>query len=497
MRDNRVSEGYERGGRAPIRARPRNAPVVRYEGLSRPDEVLLQFIWRHRYFNHHELATEAGEPLQILSPGVLNSNQGPDFLQARIRIGGILFEGPVELHLKTSDWLKHGHDGDNHYREVILHVVWENDMPPQSHVIPILVLGHRISKLLLGQYHQWMTSQSFVPCERRLDEIPQATLTGWQQQLVLRRLQQRAMMISSCLEENCQHWEETTWWLMARSLGQPVNAAAFEAIGRSLRVSLMARHRDEPTRLEALLLGQAGLLEGAFTDEYPRQLQQEYRYCRDKYKLQPSRIPLSFMRMRPDHFPTIRLVQLAALMAAGDGWFARIRDAESWRDIMPSLQVTPAAYWDNHYMLDRVSASRLDRPAATQLDNLSAARLDERSAGRPGGSSPLRPKRMGETIKKSLLINAFIPMLFASGWLREIPHLREKALRWLEEIGPESNSIITGWQRLGVAAETASATQALLELKKNYCRQRKCLDCMIGQTLLGQPKPAPPLPYSS
>jgi hypothetical protein len=333
-----------------------------------------------------------------------------------------------------------------------------------------------------------MTSQSFVPCERRLNEIPQPDLTAWQRQLVLRRLQQRTIMIRSWLEENCQHWEETTWWLMTRSLGQPVNAAAFEAIGRSLGVSLMARHRDEPTRLEALLLGQAGLLEGAFNDEYPRHLQQEYRYCKDKYKLQPCRIPLSFLRMRPGHFPTIRLVQLAGLMAANTGWFSRIRDAESWRDIMPSLQVTATGYWDNHYMLDKSSAPRLDKPPALPPEETSAET-----------SALSHPKRMGDTIKKSLLINAFIPMLFASGSLRGVPHTREKALRWLEEIGPESNSIITGWRRLGITADTASASQALLELKKNYCRQRKCLDCMIGQTLLGQPqpKPAPPLPYSS
>jgi hypothetical protein len=396
-------------------------------------EELLHFIWRYGYFNQRELATETGESLQILSPGTLNGNQGPDFLQARIRIDGILFEGPVELHFKTSDWLKHGHDADNHYREVILHVVWENDIRPKGHAmptkrdaIPILVLRHRVSKLLLGQYHLWMTSRSFVPCERRLNEISKPDLTTWQQQLVRRRLQQRTLMIRSCLEENCQHWEETTWWLMARSLGQPVNAAAFEAIGRSLRVSLMGRHRDEPTRLEALLLGQAGLLEGAFSGDYPRHLQQEYRYCRGKYKLEPIRVPLSFMRMRPGHFPTIRLVQLAALMAAADtGWFARIRDAESWRDIMPSLRVRASGYWDNHYTLDVTSAPR--------------------------------SKQMGETIKRSLLINAFIPMLFASGRLRDIPRSSKKALRWLEEIGPESNSIITGWRRLGITAETAAA----------------------------------------
>src|ERR1700722_11168177 len=375
---------------------------------NRVTEGLLHFIWRFRYFNHHELFTEAGETVWIHATGEPNVHQGPDFLHARISIGGILREGPVELHIRTSDWHRHAHDGDIHYREVVLHVVWENDLEDSPGGLPVLVLGHRIPKLLLGRYRQWMDSRSFIPCERRLPAVDASTRNSWLQQLLWHRLQQRALFIRSCLEDNRQHWEETTWWLMARSLGQPVNAAAFEAIARSLPVTLLMRQREDPARLESLLLGQAGLLN----------------------------VPLSFLRMRPPHFPTVRLAQLAGLMARHSPWFGRIRDAESPRDLDGLLEVTAAGY------------------------------------------------RMGDMMKKGLVINAFVPLLFAYGWLRGLPAYQEKALRWLKETGPEDNSILTGWRRLGIPVTDAATSQALLELKKSYCSPRKCLDCAIGQRLL-------------
>ncbi len=410
-------------------------------------EELLHFIWRFRYFNHRELLTEAGDPVWIYSTGDPNSHQGPDFLHASVSIGGILHEGPVELHIRTSDWHRHAHDADTHYSQVILHVVFENDLicpsgllakvpsrgksannwpsargpvvpgdgpmendPPGG--VPILVLGHRIPKLMLNRYRQWMNSRSFIPCERRLPAVDPSTRDVWLRQLTRRRLEQRALFIRSCLDDNQQHWEETTWWLMARSMGQPVNTAAFEAIARSLPITLLMRRRDDPARLEALLLGQAGSLH----------------------------IPLSFLRMRPAHFPTVRLAQLAALIAHHSGWFGSIRDAESPRDLDTLLDVTAAGH------------------------------------------------RMGDMIKKNLIINAFIPLLFTYGWLRGLPAYQEKALRWLEETGPEDNTILRGWRRLGIPIPNAAVSQALLELKKNYCDNRKCLDCAIGQRLL-RPEP--------
>ena len=417
-------------------------------------EELLQFIWRFQYFNQHELLSEAGEPVQVLSPGELNTHQGPDFLDAQIRIGPTLLAGAVELHLAASDWDRHAHSGDPHYRNVILHVVWKNDRPGAAGDIPMLVLQHRISGLLLGQYEKWMKSRSFIPCERQLQQVQDSVWTSWKHQLLLQRLQRRALFIKTCLEQNRQDWEETTWWLMTRNFGLPVNAGAFEAIGKSLPVRLLSRYRDEKPRLEALLLGQAGLLENDPSSAYAQLLQKEYRYLRTKHHLSPIQIPLLFLRMRPAHFPTIRLAQLAALMAAHPAWFAAIKEADSPRDLTPWLQAAADGYWKEHYTLDA-------KPAA-----------------------PGRSKVLGERMKNSLLINTFIPLLYAYGCLRKMPAYRDKAIRWLHAAAAEENAILKNWMRLGVTNENAADSQALLELKTGYCSCRKCLDCAIGKALL-------------
>jgi hypothetical protein len=383
-------------------------------------EDLLQFIWRYLYFNQSHLITEAGEELQILSPGELNTDAGPDFRNARIRLNNMLQEGPVELHIKASDWDRHGHAGDPNYKKVILHVVWENDGGPAD--LPVLVLQHRVSKLLLGQYEKWMKSRLFVPCAAQLPQVGTAAWTPWKEDLLLQRLYQRTLVIRDWLATNRQHWEETTWWLMARSLGLPVNGSAFEAVARSIPLRLMARYRSEPVRLKALLLGQAGLLEPSL----------EYRFLQTKHHLKPISTPILFLRMRPAHAPARRLLQLAELFSTGESWFAKLRDAGSPKELETALQA----------------------------DGL------------------------GADMKRGILINAFVPVLFAYGVLRKEPACREKALAWLAAEKPEKNTRIAHWQRLGVSVLTAADSQSLLELKKTYCDCRRCLDCAIGQALL-------------
>jgi hypothetical protein len=385
-------------------------------------EDLLQFIWRYSYFNQSSLFTEAGEELSVVSPGVLNTGAGPDFGNARIRIGGVLREGPVEVHIRASDWDRHGHSGDDNYRGVILHVVWEADGGPPT--IPVLVLQDRVSKLLLAQYEGWMRNQLFVPCATRLPEVNEAVWLVWKDRLLQQRLRQRMLLVRSLLEQNRQHWEETTWWMVARSLGQPANGALFEAVARSVPFRVMARHRREPAVVKALLLGQAGLV-----GEDP-----EYRWLRAKYGLTAPRGELRRVGMRPAHRPAERLGQLAELFVAGEGWFARIREAEDTRDLM----------------------------------------------------DPLCAAGLGADAKRSILVNAFVPVLFAYGWLRGEPAMMEKALRWLREEDAERNGAITKWQRLGVAVSSAADTQSLLELKKHYCDNRRCLDCAVGRSLLGR-----------
>jgi hypothetical protein len=383
-------------------------------------EELLHYIWRYRHFNQQGLVTEDGRPLHIVFPGQPNTDQGPDFRAAQLRIGEVTFVGPVELHIRSSDWLRHGHTGDAHYREVILHVVWENDTPGPPADIPILVLHDRVSKPLLGRYEHWMRQTGFVPCERQLPALTADAWRDWTRKLTLRRLQRRAVIVGSWLDQNRQDWEETTWWMMARSMGLPVNAAVFEAVARSLPLRLLKRHRLYASTLEALLLGQAGLLQAGHG------LHREYEFWRSKYGLQPIRLPVSFLRMRPGHSPVTRLVQLAALQKEGKGWFGIIREATSAEVAVGAL------------------------------------------AG---------PKGLGIGMRRGIVINAFVPLLFAYGQ-------KEKALAWLEELPGEQNHVIRSWAASGVVAGDAAASQGMLELKKEYCNARRCLDCAIGRALL-------------
>ena len=382
-------------------------------------EELLHFIWRYRHFNQQGLVTEDGRLLRIAFPGEPNTDQGPDFRDARLWIGGEPLTGPVELHIRTSDWGRHAHDGDEHYRGVILHVVWENDRVCSPGGIPILVLQDRVSKPLLGRYEHLMKLGGFVPCERQLSTVDPGVWRDWIRTLGKRRLQGRSQLIDGWLEQNRQDWEETSWWMMARSLGQPVNGAVFEAVARSLPLRLLRRHRLHIPTLEALLLGQAGLLaEGG--------VYREYCFWQKKYGLRPVSQPVSFLRMRPGHSPALRLVQLAALLADGRGWFAVMRDAVGVEEALQALSGV---------------------------------------------------KGLGADMRQGMLINAFIPVLFAYGQT-------EKALHWLTSLRAERNHILRSWAGHGLVVADAAGSQGLLELKKEYCNARRCLECAIGRALL-------------
>lgn len=384
-------------------------------------EELLHFIWRYRHFHQQGLVTEDGRPLVIEYPGDLNTDQGPDCRAARIRIGEVRLEGPVELHVRASDWLRHGHESDPRYQVVILHVVWENDHINAAGNIPVLALANRVSKLLLGRYERWMRQASFVPCERQLPAVDDGIRQECIQSLSVQRLRRRTTLIRARLEQCRQDWEETTWWMMARSMGLPVNAALFEAVAMSLPLRLLRRHRNYIPTLATLLLGQAGLIrdEGAM---------REYRFWQAKYRLRPLQEPLSFLRMRPGNQPARRLSQLAELMSTGKGWFALLRDEED---------------------VDLVIAG---------LSSVSG---------------------LGVEMQRGIVINAFVPLVYAYGQ-------PEKATRWLTQLPAENNHLLRGWSALGVVSANAAESQGLLELKKEYCDARRCLDCTIGRACLNK-----------
>lgn len=414
------------------------------------NEQLLQFIWQFQYFNRNELTTFDDEPLQIVYAGTLNSNQGADFTNAKIKIGKTTWAGSIEIHLKSSDWQKHNHSGDKNYQNVILHVVYEHDILNDE--IPVLELKTRISRSLLSRYKDLMQSQSFIACEKMIAKVPQITVAAWKERLMAERLTRKSDIVYQCLKENNFHWEETFWWLLARNFGMKVNADAFEAVAKSVSVNILAKHKNQLQQLEALLLGQAGLLKETFNDPYAVLLQKEYKFLSNKYALKPIDLPVHFLRMRPGNFPTIRLAQLAALIQNSVHLFSKILEETSIDNVKKMFKAEANDFWNYHYRLN-----------------------DE---------SDYKKKTIGSDMVDNILINTIAIMLFAHGDYYQNLAAKDKALKWLEEVKAEKNSITKGFQAIGVENKTSFDSQSLLELKTQYCNKKSCLQCSIGSSLL-------------
>jgi hypothetical protein len=415
-------------------------------------ERLLQFIWQFQYFNRSELQTSEGEPVQVMLPGTFNSNQGPDFSDAKIRIGETEWAGSVEIHLKTSDWNRHSHQGDRNYRNVMLHVVWENDVTGKNDSIPLLELKDRVSKILLSKYRELMNEQGFIPCEKNIHSIKPLAWTSWIERLSAERLFRKSVIVKNYLDQNRFHWEETFWWMLARNFGIQVNADAFEQMARSIPLNILARHKNQVHQLEALLFGQAGLLEGDFTEDYPQMLQKEFQFLAKKYKLEKINYPVHFLRMRPGNFPTIRLAQLAVLITRSSHLFSKIKEADTVQEIQNWFDVTANDYWHYHYRFDEPGDFRMKKPGKAMVGNI--------------------------------IINTICPVMFAWGNFYRAENLKEKAIRWLQETGRENNTITRGFQLLGIENKNACDSQALIELKNEYCIKKRCLDCAVGISLL-------------
>ncbi len=415
------------------------------------NEKLLQFIWQFQYFNNTSLLTAKGETLSILQRGNLNTNQGPDFKDARIKVGDTVLAGHIELHVKSSDWLLHQHSDDANYNNVILHVVWENNKPI-SRDFPVLELKDKVPKILLKRFDELMEITSFIPCEKTVSQVPPLIWNSWKQRMVIERLQQKAAVITGYLNENNNHWEESFWWLLAKNFGIKVNSEAFEKIAKSLPLNILGKHKNQLHQTEALLFGQAGLLTGEFKDAYMKMLQKEFQFLRQKYKLKPVQISLHFLRMRPSNFPTVRLAQLAMLIHNSVHLFSAVRETEDIQTVKKLLDVTANAYWHYHYIPDEESA--------------------------------YKEKRLGTQMADNILINTIIPIIYTYGSLLKDESLKEKALRWLEQLAAEKNVITAGFAQLRIDNKTAFDSQALIQLKNNYCNKKRCLECSVGNRIL-------------
>lgn len=414
-------------------------------------EKLLQYIWQFQYFNTNNLFTQEGESLIIIHPGILNTNQGPDFSDARIKINNTIWAGSVELHINSSDWKNHKHNDDLHYKKVILHVVWKNDSSLQL-PFSTLILEDKVPKLLLHKYSQLMNTTSFIPCSKSISTIDNLTWQNWKERVLVERLQQKYIVILEYQKQNNNHWQETFWWMIAKNYGNKQNNTAFEKIAQSIPINLLAKHKDQLHQIEALLFGQAGLLVGKFNEDYPKQLQNEYAFLQQKYKLPKVEARLEFHRMRPSNFPTLRLAQLAMLVHQSMHLFSKIIESFELKTVYELLKVSASEYWNTHYVFDKAAVSK--------------------------------KKALGSNMIENILINTIIPNLFAYGnFYGEEPY-KERAMAWMEELKPEKNVITNGFENLGIINKNAFDSQSLIQLKNNYCTKKRCLECSVGNKLL-------------
>jgi hypothetical protein len=419
-------------------------------------EDFLHFCWRWRRFDAADLSTTDGQALEILHPGEPNGHAGPDFFNARIRLDGTLWAGNVELHLRASDWLAHRHGHDRAYDNVVLHVVLDEDQPmlrPGGERLPCLALRRRLPPRLLETWWRLEHERRWIPCAGLFARRPALVWMNWLDRLLVERLERKTVGVAAALEACDQHWDEAFYRLLARSFGLKVNTDPFEALARALPLNLLTRHRNNLFQLEALLFGQAGLLDPAFTEDYPRALAKEYRFLKHKYGLTPlDGGQWKFLRLRPAGFPSLRLAQFAALFHRGENLFSEVLEAGTVRELELLFTNVPGEYWRTHYQLDRPSAPKV-KPPGLEFVHL-------------------------------LLINTVAPALFHYGKIRHQPDHQAKAIRLLEELPAEDNAVMDGWKALGATVGQACQSQALLHLKTEYCDVRRCLECAVGHALL-------------
>ena len=417
-------------------------------------ESILHYVWQNKLFTSHNLQTTDEEKLEVVDVGRINTDAGPDFFNAKIRIGETLWAGNVEIHTSSSDWYRHNHQVDKSYDTVILHVVLHADTEvnrADGERIPQLILKYPVHIDL--NYEQLFSQQKWIPCSDKIGLVPSIFIQSWKCALLTERLEQKMNSIEKLLTDHNQHWEEAFYITLARNFGFGTNSQAFENLAKSISISILGKHKDHINQLEALLFGQAGLLNPDETDEYSVGLKKEYDFLKVKYGLQPiDGSQWKLLRLRPDNFPHVRIAQFAGLIHSSSKLFSKIVENPDI-DVLAKLFISePSLYWKTSYLFAH--------------------------------KSTLHIKKLGVQSINGILINTIVPFLFCFAHHKNNDDLKNKALQMLEKVPAENNSIINGWHKLGLETENAYDTQALIQLKKVYCDERNCLRCRIGHKVL-------------
>ncbi len=421
-------------------------------------EKLMQYVWKHRLWRSEDMVTNTGKKVRVVDPGLLNTDAGPDFFNAKIEIDGHMWVGNVEMHYRATDWKRHRHDSDKAYDSVILHVVAKDDAPVRrtnGELIPQLVL--EVSPQFNADYASLVGATIEVPCATKIKQVPHLTIVEWVEGLAFERLHGKVERIHQLLDSFNGSWEDVCYVTLARNFGFGINNDAFERLARRTPLRLLGKHSDSVLQIEALLFGQAGMLDAQKPgmDSYYNQLCTEYAFLSNKFQLTPmEKESWKLFRIRPQNFPYRRIAMLAQFIEGGFRMMNRILEAEGEKEMRALFEVELSGYWTKHYTFGKPN----ERATAT----LSRSSID------------------------IILINTVAPLLYAYGELTDNYEMTDKAIKLLEDLRAESNSIVSHFVAYGIDCPDALTSQALVQLKREYCDARKCIYCKIGHHLLSK-----------
>ena len=418
----------------------------------------MQYVCKHRLWRSADTVTNTGKKVRVVDPGLLNTEAGNDFFNEKIEIDGHMWVGNVEMHYRATDWKRHRHDSDKAYDSVILHVVAKDDAPVRrtnGELIPQLVL--EVSPQFNADYASLVGATIEVPCATKIKQVPHLTIVEWVEGLAFERLHGKVERIHQLLDSFNGSWEDVCYVTLARNFGFGINNDAFERLARRTPLRLLGKHSDSVLQIEALLFGQAGMLDAQKPgmDSYYNQLCTEYAFLSNKFQLTPmEKESWKLFRIRPQNFPYRRIAMLAQFIEGGFRMMNRILEAEGEKEMRALFEVELSGYWTKHYTFGKPN----ERATAT----LSRSSTD------------------------IILINTVAPLLYAYGELTGNYEMTDKAIKLLEDLRAESNSIVSHFVAYGIDCPDALTSQALVQLKREYCDARKCIYCKIGHHLLSK-----------
>lgn len=423
------------------------------------EEAFLHFIWNFQQFTSRDLLSDSGQKITVFHPGYINTDAGPDFKNAKIKIEEVIWNGNVEIHVNSKDWIRHNHQLDDAYDNVILHVVWKNDASitrKDGTIIPTLELKNLVDNQLILKYDKLLEPQEEILCSKFMDSTKPITIMSMMDKALVQRLESKADKIFREIAFTDNDWEEISWRLLCRNFGFKTNAFPFYEMAKSLPIKILKKEAGDLHTVEALMFGQAGFLEEESADLYFKSLSDEYRFKQKKYALNRllDKHQWKFLRLRPANFPTIRIAQLAALVVSQPNLFSLFMDFNTISELKNKLVIQHSPYWIDHYQFGKLAQVHTGKIGMSSIDNI--------------------------------LINTVAPLLFAYGIHKDDETLKEKSMKLLVSLGAESNTITKRWNAAGISIKSAFDSQALIELFNTFCLKKRCLNCAIGVEVLNQ-----------